>query len=51
VIAAAEGLQLVVSDRGARHAAGLLALVMAIVAAVGVAVLGVPQPVSRTRSS
>jgi len=41
VIAAAEGLQLVVSDRGARRAAGLLALVMAIVAAVGAALLGV----------
>jgi hypothetical protein len=41
VIAAAESLKLVVSDRGARRAAGLLALVMAIVAAVGAAVLGV----------
>ena len=41
VIAAVEGLKLAVSDRGARRAAGLLALVMAIVAAVGAAVLGV----------
>ena len=41
VIVAVEELGLAVSDRGARRAAGLLALVMVIVAAVGAAVLGV----------
>ena len=41
VVAAVDRLELAVSDRGARRAAGLLALVMSIVAAVGAAMLGV----------
>ena len=41
VMAAVESMSLVVSDRGARRTASALALLLAIVAAVGAAVLGV----------